>query len=204
MTVTSLIPSLTRPTLLCLVLAVGVTGCASGHRPRVSAERQECLSDEGTVRACLVPEPGNGNIKIGDTGCYWFALEGAKEEERKQFSRQASGRPRQFSFHVVNKCQAKVEVRFDLATKGSLEFLTRACEVQTDSRQQDSYLELLKGWIDVGASAGVQCNSLPYRKKRTGKVLTRGFRLVATGYDNQSIPPVEFDPEVVLEKAGDP
>ncbi len=88
--------------------------------PIVTAERAvACLSDEGTVRACLVPrrrlEPPN--IKIGDTGMLLVqAPKGDEKEKHVHFRR--NGQRSTPSVHVQRHEHAARErstVRFDLA-----------------------------------------------------------------------------------------
>ena len=59
--------------------------------------------------------------------------------------------------------------------------------------------------IAARGGAAVQCHTLPYPKKLIRpQTLRRTFNLVATGYDGKPITEVPFDPEVGLEKAGEP
>lgn len=51
----------------------------------------------------------------------------------------------------------------------------------------------------------VSSDSRPYRGQAFGQRRTRLFRLVATGYDKAPLTsPVAFDPEIILEKGGEP
>jgi hypothetical protein len=231
MTVTSRVSTLVFRSGLYLLLALGAAAC-SGHRILVQKPEQViCVSDEGTVRACLVTDPGDGkitkNIPIGNTGCYWFNLMENPGEKNKQFRREATGRPRQFTFLVVNQCAASVDVRFDIAKKRTvdLEFLdgpVRAdagaqgpCEVvpkqtaepgapkEGEPKGPDHFRQLRQGPIAAKSDVSVQCHTLPYPHKLIGgRRLRRTFNLVATGYDGKPITEVPFDPDVELEKAG--
>jgi hypothetical protein len=203
-----------------LALATDATLLAQSARsssPQVSWEKR-CLSDAGTVRACLVPQPAvkaRPNIQI-DAECHWLKVD--EKEKRKQYRRSANGRPRQFTFQVINLCPKPVTVRFDLevAVEGDLRFLTPHCEksdkalelVQREGRPQRparTYLEIPLGPIAVGDQKSVTCETLPYEGKFFGKSLRRTFQLAATAYgDAEFKDPIFFDPEVVLEKAGHP
>lgn len=192
-----------------LVLAVSLAGCARYKPGALFDKLPQCFSDDGAVRACLVTDPGEGNIPIGKTGCYWHRITDA--EKAKLYKRSANGRPRQFSFEVLNYCDAKVEVKFELAAEGTLRFLSQHCEPITAAKAAaapatvEKFFELHKAWIEPGGKpVGVLCSSRPYRKKTIGGAkLHREFRLVVTHYgDDPNALAVEFDPEVVLEKSG--
>ena len=224
MTVTSRVPTLVLRSGLYLLLAVGAAAC-SGHQLLVKDEVQRiCVSDEGTIRACLVTDPGDGkitkNIPIGNTGCYWFNLIQTPGQKRKQFSREATGRPRQFTFLVVNQCKAPVDVRIDIAKKrpSDLEFFEGRCDVAKPHegepgappegarpvpKRPEHFRQLYTGPVAAGREVDVQCDTLPYpRKLIGGRTLHRTFYLVATGYEGKPLPEVDFDPDVDLEKAG--
>lgn len=207
MTATSRIPVLVRRWLVCLALTVPLAACAHHQVTTLALKHPECLSDEGAVRACLVPEKdtdGKPNKQV-TADCYWLDQKDPREYRRKN----RDNRPRHFSFSVVNKCSKSVEVQFLLRdhvpqvppdTSGHLEFLTKRCQPKAGP---DGWAELAK--VTIGADGGsfdVACTARPY-KSRTGAERKRGFNLVATQYDERKIdPPVPFDPEVVLEKAG--
>lgn len=178
-----------------------------------------CVSDAGTIRACLVPEArleGRQNTQIGPS-CYW--LKEDEREKRKQYRRSANGRPRQFAFQVINLCTEPVAVRFDLevAVEGDLRFLSRRCEKDDKAvelvrdagrtrRPPATYLEIPLGQIAAGDETSTTCDTLPYKGKFLfGKSLSRTFRLAATHYAGTELKePIFFDPEVILEKAGHP
>jgi len=164
-------------------------------------QNPDCLSDEGAVRVCLVPKSlGNADKKVADD-CYWLAsVKEPAEYRRKNRSR----RPRHFSFTVVNQCSKTVDVQFLLGEPGSetgtLKFLTRRCEPRSYT---EKWGEIANVRIGSDDSYSVSCMSVAYRN-RTGAERRRDFNLMATGYDGTPISKVPFDPEVVLEKAGDP
>ena len=228
MAVTSRVSTLVVRSCLSLLLAVGAAAC-SIHRinldmdRQLNMDRQTCLSEGGAVRTCLVPDKGDGlvtrNIPIGNTGCYWFRLikEPDEDTKEKQYRRVASGRPSQFSFAVVNHCTAPVDVRFDIAETGTLVFLPGRCDagpvpsddalkyVKPDPRQKVAFREMHRATLAPnGGATAVQCDAFPYPKNLFGPTRQRTFNLVATGYDGKAIDPVEYDPEVDLEKAGNP
>ena len=91
-----------HPIRLALVLA-SLAAMSGSHVVAQDAKQQSaqhrrqsrCLSDEGTIRACLVPErelEGRTNIHLGTSGCYWAEGETKRRRRSSTSDRPTAGR----------------------------------------------------------------------------------------------------------------
>ena len=171
---------------------------AAGCQPPPPAERQPTeqrplASDAcdqrplgGYLVACLLPASDNRHDPqrqlVGQDGtrhdCYWQR----KAQADKEPSIAASGQPQQYVFEIDNRCAKTVRVTLE-STDGEFQWWC-----PTDSAQPPA-----------GQHRPISC----YVQYSPGPVdLRRSYTLKATAFSEATILPVEFDPQVRLERAG--
>jgi len=181
------------------MLIVTLVSWRACREPRESDDRQALCDRDSDTRliACLVKAgpKANQNKQLGGHDCYW-------ELDADQPLRDvANGLPKNFVFQVLNFCDDKVTVTLSLPAGASasdtLDFAasTASCGIPG----VDGSITL----PDVDAEGKtVLCTTLPYAVDRT-RERRRSFELKAIAYGAELVS-VTFDPEVVLEKAGEP
>ena len=160
---------------------------AAAHRAKASCiGRVRPASTRRLPRGLPVPASDNrhdpGRQLVGRDGtrhdCYWQR----KAQADKEPSIAASGQLQQYVFEIDNRCSKAVRVTLE-STDGEFQWWC-----PTDSAQPPA-----------GQHRPISC----YVQYTPGPVdLRRSYTLKTTAFDEATILPVEFDPQVRLERAG--
>ena len=159
---------------------------AQGTKSSSRATSDVCdLSSLGTAMfACLLPEsdPRHDPSKrlAADVDCYWQA----KAPIDKELRTDATGAVQTFTFEVENKCaKADVLVEFRSPSGSLSNWYCPLEQMPVPSGKRNTFICYTN--YSIGATT-----------------LSRGYTLRVFNVNGQLVPPVDLDPEVVLEKSG--
>ena len=176
-------------------LAWYLLGTGGGAAPRgLISSRDRCGTSGNNIVVCLVPtldRPQDG--KQVAEGCYWLTT-----NKESTASQKADGTNKRFNLEVVNQCSESATVRFRFKGGGNVQFETEECRTGGQDQDTQAYV------IPSRRNKTLTCDTEPYRFRKDRERMVR-VDFVVTQYAGAELrPPVNFDPQVRVEHAGDP